>query len=285
MPEPRPLSVAFVEAHPVEAAQVLEGLPAPESAAYLASLAARVAATLVKNMAPKYAARCAEALPAAELVAVVEALGPQPAAALLQHLERDRQAKVLESLPVGTAVAVRLLIGYPYDTAGSCMDPWALALPAEMGAADALEELKRFDGDAGDVVFVVGAERRLLGVVSVGVLLRSPPREVLSRIMRQPAPSVSALTPLAATRGHPAWTEMSALAVVERQGRLVGALRRPVLEAALSRQHALLETAGSDSLAGLGGAYWQTLATLAQLAVSMLPPVKPIENSEEDHER
>lgn len=285
MPEPRRLSVAFVEGHPAEAAHVLEGLPAAESAAYLGSLSARIAAALMKNLSPKYAAGCAEAMPVADLAKVVEALGPQPAATLLQHLTRERQVQVLESLPVGAAVAVRLLIGYPQDTAGSCMDPWPIALPAEAAVADALEELKRSEGDALDVVFVVGAERRLLGVVGVGALLRSPPREVLSRIMRQPAPSVSALTPLGAVRRHPGWAAAPALAVVERQERLVGALRLPVLEAALTRQHALLETAGSKTLAGLGGAYWQTLATLAQLAVSLLPPVKPLESNKEDHER
>ena len=52
--EARRLSEAFVENHPGEAAQVLETLPSSETAAYLADLPVRVAAAVVKRMAPPY---------------------------------------------------------------------------------------------------------------------------------------------------------------------------------------------------------------------------------------
>jgi magnesium transporter len=287
MGEPRRLSVAFAESHPDEAAHVLGALSGPESAAFLAALPARLAGAVVKHMSPQFGARCAQAMDDPELTALVEALGPQAASALLQHMGPQRQARVLEQLPVSMAVAVRLLVGYPKETAGSSMDPFPLALSAETPAAEALDELRRFEGEPGDVVFAIGLERKLLGVVAMGGLLRAPPRETIAVIMRQPAPSVSALTPLASIRGHRGWLETPALAVVERQDRLVGALRYPVLEAAIAeRQATASDRTGSDALAGLGGAYWQTLESLARLAVNLMPPVRPVVRREEkDHER
>jgi len=276
----------FAEGHPLEAAQVLEGLPAAESGAYLAALPARVAAGVVKRMAPQYAARCAETMSESVVTALLEALGPQPASALLHHLPRDQQARALERLPVGTAVAIRLLVGYPQDTAGSCMDPRPLALPPETPVADALEQLKRFEGEPVDMVFVVGTERQVLGAAALVALLRSPPREALSRIMRQPAPTVSALTPLAAVQRHPDWFEVPALAVIERGDRLVGALRRQTLEKVLARDNGFrADQTANEALAGIGGAYWQVLTALAQIAVSVMPPVTPVEPREKDRER
>jgi magnesium transporter len=283
MLELRPLSVAFVEGHPERAAQVLDALPVAESAAFLAASPARLGATVVRHMTPQYAARCVEKMDERALSSLVAALGPQAAAALLQHLAPDYQARVLERLPAGVAVAVRLLVGYARDTAGSCMDPLPLALPGETPVEDALAALKRYDGEPDDVVFVVAPGRRLRGVVAVAGLLRAAPAAALSAVMRQPAPCVPSLTPLAAIRNHPGWLALSALAVIEGQDRLVGALRRPPLEAALAKG---LEPAPGDSdvVSGLGGACWEVLASLAQLAVNLAPPIAAVSRRKENED-
>lgn len=286
MRESPALSEAFAAAHPLEAAQVLERLPAAQTAAYLSQLPARVAAGVVKRMAPPYSARCAEALDEPTLMALAEMLGPQPTAALLTHLPPDRQAKTLERLPVAVAVAARLLIGYPPETAGAWMEPWPLGLAADMPAEDAAAELKRFDGALHDVVFVVEGEWRLVGMVTAGALLRAQPREPLSHIMRKPAPCVPALAPVASLRATAAWDELPALAVVERGNRLVGALTRVALARALAaaRPQPVSQMAG-ETLTALGSAYWQSVAALAQLAVTLLPAVAPVGAKEDRNER
>lgn len=287
MSEVRPLSVAFVESHPEQAARVLDALPVAESAAFLAAAPARLAAAIVKHLTPQYAARCVEEMDERALAGLTAALGPQAAATLLQHLPVDLQSRALARLPAGSALAVRLLIGYAQDTAGACMDPLPLALPADATAAEALTALRAYDGEPGDVLFVVAPGRRVLGVVASGVLLRAEAAAPLSAVMRRPVPCVSSLTPLAAVRAHPGWLQVPALAVIEGQDRLVGALRRPVVEAALTRREsASAETAGVDAISGLGGACWEVLASLAQLAVSFAPAIPPVaRRGENAHER
>lgn len=286
MREARCLSETFVASHPAEAARVMEALPAAESAAYLSTLPVRLAAAIVRHLAPPYAALCAETMDPRTLTALSEVLGPQPTAALLQHLPPNAQAQALDRLPVGVAVAARLLIGYPQETAGAWMDPWPLALAAETAAGDALDQLKRYQGATEDVVFVVEEEKRVIGVVTAARLLRSSPRESLSRIMLRPAPSISALTSLAAAREHAGWLEAAVLAVVERQDRLVGALRRQTLAAALPKLRNEASSAATGGTLGVvSSAYWQSVAALAQLAVSLLPKVAPLDRKEDGNER
>lgn len=284
--ETRGLSQAFAEYHPAEAAQVLEALPPAESAAFLAELPIRASAAVVRRMAPPYSARCAEAFDEGILMALAEVLGPQPTAALLKHLPPERQARALERLPVAVAVAVRLLIGYPRDTAGAWMEPWPLALAPDVPVQDAVEQLRRFEGTLHDLVFVVEGDWRVSGVLSAATLLRAAPREPLSRVMRQPAPRVPALTPINSVRDHPGWHDFPALAVVERQDRLVGALHRQALAAALAeaRPRAVSQATG-ETLAALGSAYWQSVSALAQLTVSLLPGVRRVGDKEGENER
>jgi magnesium transporter len=284
--ESRGLSEAFAAAHPAEAAQVLESLPSAQTAALLAALPVKIAAGVVKRMAPPYSARCAEALDESTLMALAQVLGPQPTAALLSHLPPEQQALALERLPVAVAVAVRMLIGYPRDTAGSWMEPWPLALAPDTPAGEATEQLRRFEGAPHDVVFVVESEWRVAGVVTAVALLRAGPRQPLSHLMRQPAPSVSALTPVASLREHPGWHDLPVLAVVERQDRLVGALQREAWLAAMARSRPLAASpAAGETLTALGSAYWQSVAALAQLAVSVLPSVTRIGGKEDKNER
>lgn len=275
MPEAGALSLAFVEAHPGDAAQVLEALPVADTAAFLGALPARTAAAVARRLPPDYAAHLLERLAPERAAALVEALGPQSAASVLTRAEPATRAAVLDAVPVATAVALRLLVGYPPDTAGARMDPWTPMLPAHLTVAEALDELRRFDGELAGVVFVVSAERRLLGWAGLGELLRAAPRDALERVMSRPVPAVAALTPLASLRHHPQWDDHHVLAVVERDDRLVGALRQSALSTADGASAA--GRGGADAMALVATSYWQSAAALMQLAVSLLPAVPRVD--------
>lgn len=277
------LTMAFVSAHPADAARVLEGLPVAESAAFIAALAPKPAATVVRQLAPAYAGRCFGNLDDGQVGDLVVALGPQSAAARVQHLPVERQVKILERLPVGNAVAIRLLIGYPRDTAGACMDPWPLALPPDTAAAEALDQVRDFDGDPVQCVFVVSPERSLLGVAPVSEILRAAPRASLSRIMHGQPHSVPALAAVGPLRQHPGWDEYPVLPVVEREDRLVGALSRRAVTASLARGLAYGPGDGTaDMLATVAGLYWLGVARLVHLAVGLLPPSTPARKERHD---
>jgi magnesium transporter len=273
MPEVRGLSTAFIESHPVDAARVLEALPAADTAGFVAQLDPRLAAPVVRQMGPAYAARVLSLLEEGCTVAVIQLIGPQPAAQIVQNLANDRQLKLLARLPVGTSIAIRLLVGYPRGTCGAYMDPAVATLAPDMNSGDALEQLRKQDGELNDCAFVCNGHRRLCGVLPLAVLLRAPSREPVSVMMQPPAHTLAALASVNVAVSHPGWDEFHVLPVIERENRLVGALHRRVLGTAL----AVPAARGQPSAAsGVFAAYWHTVSALTELAVGALPAVPPI---------
>jgi magnesium transporter len=281
MPEIRGLSTAFAESHPLDAARVLEALPAEDTAAFIEALAPRLAAPILRQVAPPYGARVAGLLEEAHAAEIIQHMGPQPAAQLVQHMATERQLKVLARLPVGTSIAIRLLVGYPRGTCGAYMDPWPLALGPDMAAADAVEQIRTFEGELGDALFVSNGQRRLCGALTLGELLRAPPREPLSAVMRHAVHTVSALASVSVASNHPGWDDALVLPVVERENRLVGALHRRALSAALAASTTRNQPSAAS---GVFAAYWQTVSALAGVAVSALPPVPPIAEERSNHD-
>ncbi|HET7597807.1 MAG TPA: CBS domain-containing protein [Burkholderiales bacterium] len=273
MPDASELSAVFAAAHPTDAARVLETLAAPDTADFIVTLEPRLAASIVRQLGPPYAARVIGRIDESHAAAVFQFMGPQAAARLVQQLPHDRQLKLLARLPVGTSIAIRLLVGYPRGTCGACMDPWPLALAPDTAAGDALEQIRKFDGDIGDCVFVSNGQRRLVGVVGLGDLLRAPSGEPLSTLMHAATHTLSALASVSVVEAHPGWEAYHVLPVVERENRLVGALHRHALSAALAAPAAPSQ---QNAASGVFAAYWQVVSALAEVAVSALPPVPPL---------
>ena len=282
MREASGLSGAFVESHPADAARVLEGLGATDTAGFVAALPPRLAAPILRHLSAPFCARVLELLDDTQLPGLVEAMGPQAAARVVEQLAAARQLRLLGQISVGASIAIRLLIGYPKGTCGACMDPWPLALVPDMPVADAIEETRKFQGDLGDCLFVSNGQRRLLGVVAIGQLVRCGAREPLSAIMVAPAHVISALASARAVAGHPGWDVYHVLPVVERENRLVGALHRHALTAALS---GLLAQSQPAVASGLFGQYWQTLAALAEVVIEILPRVPAVADERRKNER
>lgn len=268
------LSAVFAASHPADAARVLETIAAPDTAEFIAALEPRLAAAIVRQFEPPYAARVFGLIDDNHGAAVIQSMGPQAAARLVQQLPHDRQLKLLAQLPVGTSIAIRLLVGYPRGTCGACMDPWPLALAPDMAATDALEQIRKYDGDIGDCVFVSNGQRRLVGVLALGDLLRAPAGEPLSARVHPATHTLSALASVNVVEGHPGWEAYHVLPVVERENRLVGALHRHALSAALAAPPTGRMQPSAAS--GVFAAYWQVVSALTEVTLSALPPVPPL---------
>jgi len=282
MPEVNGLSRAFVETHALEAARALEGLPGVDTAQFLAALPPKLAASTLRHMSPIYCAKVFELLGDEQATGLFRVVGPQVAAQIIQQFPVERQGRLLAQLPVGAAVAIRLLIGYPAGTCGACMDPWPLMLTPDTASASALEQVRAFEGEIGDCVFVTDEQRRLRGIAGLHALLRADPARPLSAVMTGPEHVLSALATGSATAGHPGWDAFHVLPVVERENRLVGALHRHALVAMLESKPA---APTPDAAVGVAGAYWQTVSVLTQIVVGALPPVSPVERARRNDER
>ncbi|MBE0626486.1 MAG: CBS domain-containing protein [Burkholderiales bacterium] len=152
------------------------------------------------------------------------------------------------------------------------MDPRALALPADMTVSESLERVRRADESLIADPYVIDRNQRLLGYVELADLLRANSAATLARLVRPSPHRLPAQALLAGLPEHPAWHEASTLPVVERGGRLVGALTHAALQRALSLERRAPAARGAqDSLAGIAGAYWFGVSALIQALVGLLP--------------
>lgn len=271
------LSFAFLEAHPAEAARVLERL-APQSVSVLVSDApARLVAPVLRAMLPPFVARCLEPLPDQPVSGLLRSMGPQAGVAVLHYLTEARRNALLAQLPTGMGMAFRLLLGYPQDTVGAWMDPRVVVLSGDTPVESALRRLREAQGEIDTVVFVVGAGQRLLGLVDLPDLLRAPPEQFLTQSLRPIRFTLPARASIHGVADHAGWDDFQLLPVIERDDRFVGALDRGVMARAVMRNRQVQPQAGlGDVFANLASGYWLGVSSLIQLAVEMLPVAAPL---------
>lgn len=278
------LSLAFMRAHPAQAARVLEGLTAQDGAALFARAPARIGATVLAVMLPQWAARCLSSLDDSRVLELLAPMGTQPAVAVLRHLPETRRRVLVAGLPTAIALASTLLLGYGEDTLGAWADPDIVVLPHDTRAGQALQHLRETSTPHA-IVFVADLSRRLGGMVTVSALLQAPEAATLANLMTRPAAVLAAHAPLAATPSHPGWAFSSALPVVEPGDRLVGLMTRDALTRALRRASAQEQDPADESPASLSQlfalGYWQSLSGLLASGLSWLPPVSPFAPAEE----
>lgn len=267
------LSHAFLEMHPVDAARVLERLSPAAAAALLLAVPQRLAAPVLRQMLPLTAAGCLERADDEAAVGLLRAVGAQAGVALLRHLGAARRARLLAQLPAALALAYEILLGYPAYTVGAWMDPRALAFPADMSCAEALERVRQADDATTADPLVVDRGQRLLGYIELADLLRAGATQPLARLVRASPHRLPAQARLDSLREHPGWRDTSTLPVVERGDRLVGALTHAALQRALALATATPAPpqAAADGLARIAGAYWFGVSALIQALVAQLP--------------
>ncbi|MDH4060287.1 MAG: CBS domain-containing protein [Aquincola sp.] len=276
----RSLSLAFMRTHPTQAAGVLEGLPPAEAAALFERVPARLGGTVLAAMLPRRAARCVEPLGDERLLELLTAMGTQPMVALLRHLPPAHRQRLANGLPTTAALATSLLLGYTEETVGAWADPDVVLLPADTRVVDALARMREAPA-VHPLVFVAGADRRLVGLVPLTSLLQAPGGGTLASLMQRPAAVLAAYAPLAAAPDHPGWALSSTLPVVEHGDRLVGVMTRDALARAVRHVSPPTVAAPTTVPAMLGLGYFQALTGLLQGSLSLLPRVPPLSGTDE----
>jgi len=271
----RDLTLAFLRAHPTEAARVLEQLQPAETAGLLGSVPGRIAAPVVSRLVPAFAARTLGNVADESVVRLLRRLTTPAAAAVLRHIDEERRARLLTEMPSAMAVACRLLLRYPEDSIGALADTTVMTLLPATPVREVLARLKSAHDDVGDFLYVVDDERFLRACLRPAALLHVTGTMSVGALDPVRVPRLAAQAAPASVRDHPGWSSFSILPVVDRDGRLIGALRQSILMQALDRAPAKPTLEGDAStLVALGNTLWSATAILLQSAVGVLPEAR-----------
>ncbi|WP_136609559.1 magnesium transporter MgtE N-terminal domain-containing protein [Sinomonas albida] len=162
---------------------------------------------------------------------ILEEMDPDDAADLLADLPAERAEELLQLMEPEEADDVRRLLQYDEGTAGSIMTPVPVILPPEATVADALAHVRReeLSPALASAVFICRPPLetptgRFLGMVHIQQLLRSAPPEQLGSIVDKGLEPVKDLAQLGDVAHSMAQYNLNSLAVVNTDGRLVGAV-------------------------------------------------------------
>jgi len=216
----------LAEIHPSELADILEDLGPAERAAVFTSLDEEVAADTLEEVEPRLQKALLEKLDEEKIADIVEEMDPGAAADLLAELPEDRSDAILEEMEPEERQEVEDLLEFDEDSAAGCMTTDFVYLGMEATVAQAVQALKSFDGDPESVteVYLLDHKRVLRGVVPLARLVMAHPESRLNVLAEQRVLSCQADLHQKDMAEMFDKYNLHALAVVDSQGRMVGAV-------------------------------------------------------------
>lgn len=269
MTEPGPITLAYLAAHPLDAARAMETLDPAELAAFIETVPVRLAAPPLAAIAPWRAARC------------LATLAPDRAAALLEEMPGDRRTPCVRALAeqpreaiIGhmsprRARALRRQLGYPAALVGAAMAADMITVREEASTGEALAAARAPEEIDVLQLYLVDAKGRPEGVVPLAVLLDAAAERPVRELARRDCEPILADRPLAHVATDRDWSRYAERPVVDTRQRLVGTLTLGrVLEARERAAGAV--TSGAGPAAMLTQGYLVSVGGLARLAGAML---------------
>lgn len=268
------LTLAYLQAHPVEAARGLEALSADDAASLLGAFEPTAVADVVECLLPDVGAEVLQRLPRDIGGGLLSHVASPAAIALLRHCPPGVRAELVEELDPEVRQTIHRSLSYPDRTAGSLADPRILTLAANLTVAEALTRVTRAHRRATYYLYVLDRSAKLVGVVSLKELLAADPGDSIGTVMSTHIASVSAASTVEELRAHSSWRVFHTLPVLDRGGAFLGALRYRTLRALEEEEAAPAERPGflSGALVALWEAYALAGIRIMTDLASTMPP-------------
>ena len=244
------------ELHPASVAEFSEGLEDGELWQLLDALPVAHRADIF----PYYPlARQVELVKAADrqhLGPLLETMAPDNRVDLLKELEPELVEEILPLVAKAERHDIRMLLSCPENSAGALMTTEYASLPADITAGEAVARLRSQAPDSESIyyIYVLDADRRLVGFISLRDLILARPNALVGDLMQQDPISVGIEEPRDEVVQKLARYDFLAIPVVDDQNRLVGIVTHDdVLDAV--RQDATDEAQRAAAISPLGESY------------------------------
>jgi len=210
--------------HPADIADVVEEMTADERRQVFEQLDIETAAEALSEVEPDMQAAIVSELPEERAADILDEMAPDEAADLLQDLPQETREELVDLMQKDEAKDVEELLTYPEDSAGGIMTTDFIALSADLTAAQAIDRLREIqpDPELTYYLYVVDAQQRLDGVISLRDLVVAKPGALLSDVMDPHVLKVEATTPKEEVASLIAKYDLLALPVVDARRTLLG---------------------------------------------------------------
>lgn len=179
------LRVLLPEQHPADIADVLERLDLEERYAIFKLLEAEHAAEVLNEMGSTATRELLMEMPVEDAGDILDEMTPDDAVELLTEDVPEMQEQLLAAMQPEYADELERLLDYPPQSAGLLMTDMYVRIRPDMTAAEAIAHLRTVDEDIETVtdLYVLDADKTLLGVVSLRELIVAEPESLIKDLM------------------------------------------------------------------------------------------------------
>lgn len=212
------------ELQPADSAEILAELDTPYINRALALLPLDLRAIVLGYLPTSRQAAVVGNLARHAVARLLHEMSADERADLFNALDETEQERLLPALAQAEREDIRKLASYPEGTAGAVMTSEYATLPGELTARAALEELRRVAPDKETInnAFIVDAERRVLGVVSLRDLVVAVPSARVADLMETKVITARAEDTRKSAAEKISRYDLTALPIINGGDRLVG---------------------------------------------------------------
>ena len=173
--------------HPADLADIVEELSPEDREAIFSAINSEVAAEALSEMDRGIQASIIESLDTDKAAEIIEEMAPDEAADVLAELEEETSQEILEEMETEPKAEVRELLEFREDSAGGMMNTEYVALHENARVADAIEGIRGNEElvDSLNVLLLVDADERLVGVIPVARLFLAAPDQLLKELANE----------------------------------------------------------------------------------------------------
>jgi len=244
------------ELHPATVAEFSEGLDDHELWRMLDAMPVERQAEVFPYYPMARQVELAKAGDRPHLGALLEWMAADNRDDLLRELDPEFVEEILPLVAKAERHDIRMLLSCPEGSAGSLMTTEYASLPADITAGEAITRLRSQAPDSESIyyIYVLDAERKLVGFVSLRDLILARPTALVADLMQRDVIAVRVDEPSEKVVDALARFDFIAIPVVDDRNRLVGIVTHDdVLDAV--RQDATDDTQRIAAIAPLGESY------------------------------
>jgi magnesium transporter len=212
------------ELHPADIAEIISQVSHKEGASFFKGLDVETAAGALSELQPDVQAAIITGMETEKAADIIEEMPPDEAADVLSDLPMDKAKEILESIEKEEAEDIQELLSHEEDTAGGLMINEFIAYLPETKVKDAIMKFRRDAEEVENVyyIYVIEANEKLIGAVSLRDLLLADPDAGLTDIMETKLKTVTPDTDEMEVAEIISKYNLVALPVVDTEGFLLG---------------------------------------------------------------